>query len=367
MNKIKIICVVGARPNFMKIAPIMDVFSRHPAFGPMLVHTGQHYDEKMSDLFFRQLAIPRPDVNLEIGSGSHAVQTADVMKAFEPICIKEQPRAVLVVGDVNSTIACSLVASKLGIAVVHVESGLRSFDRKMPEEINRILTDSISDFLFVTEKSGIENLKREGVADERVFLVGNVMVDTLLKFRAKAEQSCRLEDWGVSDGQYATMTLHRPSNVDDPAVFGRLLGVIEEIQSQLAIVFPIHPRTRRNIEQMGFGSRIEAMKNLKLVEPIGYLEFLKLNAHARVVLTDSGGLQEETTALGVPCITMRENTERPSTVEIGTNQLTGTDPVAILAAWRRVKAGEFAHRGVPEFWDGKAAERIADILAAKLA
>ena len=362
----KIINVAGARPNFMKIAPLMEAFSAHRDTEAMLVHTGQHYDAKMSDQFFKQLGIPEPDVNLSIGSASHAVQTAEIMKAFEPVCLAEKPDAVLVVGDVNSTIACSLVASKLGIKLIHVEAGLRSFDRQMPEEINRVLTDSISDFLFVTERAGITNLKNEGVGDDRIYFVGHVMIDTLLKNLKKAESSDIMETLGVVAGEYCTMTMHRPSNVDDPEVFARLLDAIEVIQNDCPIILPIHPRTSNNAEKFGLSERIKSMKGLRIVEPMGYLDFLKLNAHAKAVVTDSGGLQEETTALQVPCITMRENTERPVTCDIGTNQLVGVDPAAIIAAWENVKAGKIKGE-IPELWDGKAAERIVDILAEKLA
>ncbi len=361
----KIICVAGARPNFMKIAPIMDAFLAHPDIEPLLVHTGQHYDEKMSDLFFRELGIPAPDINLEVGSGSHAVQTAEIMKAFEPVCLKHKPDYVLVVGDVNSTIACGLVAVKLGIGLIHVEAGLRSGDRSMPEEINRLLTDSISDLLFCTERSGVENLRREGVPESRVHLVGNVMIDTLLKNRDKAERSKVLEDMRLAAGGYATMTLHRPSNVDDAGVFSGILDAVAVIQRDLPIVFPIHPRTRKNLGLLGLKDHVEAMPNLRLVEPIGYLDFLKLNANAKLILTDSGGLQEEATILRVPCITIRENTERPITCEVGSNQLVGTRSEAILSAYERVKCGQYDQRGVPDLWDGRAANRIVEVLVAR--
>ncbi len=359
---IKIICVAGARPNFMKIAPIMDVFNKLPEFEPFLVHTGQHYDKKMSGLFFEELGIPKPDVNLGVGSGSHAVQTAEIMKAFEPVCLEQKPDYTLVVGDVNSTIACGMVAVKLGVKLIHVEAGLRSGDRTMPEEINRLLTDSISDLLFCSEKSGVTNLLREGVHESRIHLVGNVMIDTLLKNRKKAEKTTVLENLGLAPKQYATMTLHRPSNVDDKDVFTGILDAIEVVQKGMPILFPIHPRTRKNIDSFGLAKRVESMRNLRLIEPMGYLEFLKLNANAFVVLTDSGGLQEETTVLRVPCITLRENTERPVTCEVGSNQLVGTSPAAILAAYERVQSGDFAKREIPELWDGHAAERMANIL-----
>ncbi len=363
----KIINVVGARPNFMKIAPLMAAYKAHPQIEPVLVHTGQHYDERMSDLFFRQLEIPAPDLNLGIGSGSHAVQTAETMKAFEPVVLEHSPAAVVVVGDVNSTIACGLVAVKLGVRLVHVEAGLRSGDRSMPEEINRILTDAISDLLFCTEQSGVDNLRREGVSDGRIHLVGNVMIDTLLRNRAKADQATILQDMRLTERQFAVLTLHRPGNVDRPEVFAGILDALEEIQRDLPIVFPIHPRTRHNAEALGLWDRIAAMPNLRLTEPIGYLEFLKLTASARIILTDSGGIQEEATILKVPLLTLRENTERPITAELGTNQLVGTAPEAILAAYRRVRDGEFRAPQTPPLWDGKAAERIAALLARELA
>ncbi|MEN6626038.1 MAG: UDP-N-acetylglucosamine 2-epimerase (non-hydrolyzing) [Candidatus Sumerlaeia bacterium] len=360
----KIINVVGARPNFMKIAPIMEAYKPYPAIQPLLVHTGQHYDEKMSNLIFRDLGIPEPDMNLGVGGGSHAVNTAETMKAFEQVCLSEKPDAVLVVGDVNSTIACGLVAVKLGAKLIHVEAGLRSFDRGMPEEINRLLTDAISDYLFCSEPSGVENLKREGVADEKIFLIGNVMIDTLLKNLKKAQENRILEELGVEENRYAALTLHRPSNVDDPAVFERIVDALEVIQRDMPIIFPVHPRTRKNFEGTPLGERLRAMTNIILIEPVGYLEFLKCMASARIVLTDSGGIQEETTILHVPCLTLRENTERPVTVTEGTNQVVGMDTRVILEAYARVMRGEFQVR-TPPLWDGHAAERIVKILAEK--
>ena len=351
----------------MKIAPLMEAFQARPGLEAILVHTGQHYDERMSELFFRQLGICEPDINLGVGSASHAVQTAEIMKAFEPVALEHKPDVVLVVGDVNSTIACGLVAAKLGVKLVHVEAGLRSFDRSMPEEINRVLTDAISDLLFCTEQSGADNLRREGVPEERVFLVGNVMIDTLLKNKAKADASAILDELHLAPRGYAAMTLHRPSNVDDPAVFGRILDALEAIQQDLPIIFPIHPRTRKNIAAMGLAGRMEGMANLRLIDPAGYLDFLKLMSEAKVVLTDSGGIQEETTILKVPCLTLRENTERPITAEVGSNQVVGTDPQKILAAYRKVVSGEFGRPQTPPMWDGHAAERIARVLAEKLA
>ena len=362
----KIINVVGARPNLMKIAPLMEAYRSQPTIEPLLVHTGQHYDEQMSDLFFRQLGIPEPEINLEVGSASHAVQTAEIMKAFEQVMLKEKPDAVLVVGDVNSTIACGLVAVKLGAKLIHVEAGLRSFDRLMPEEINRLLTDAISDLLFCTEQSGVDNLLREGAPQEKIFLVGNVMIDTLLKNREKAEQSPIIEELKLTAGEYAVLTLHRPSNVDEPATFGRILDVLEEVQQDQPVIFPIHPRTRKNIAEFGLSSRIEAMTKLRLLDPVGYLDFLKLMSRARIVLTDSGGMQEETTILKVPCLTLRENTERPVTIELGSSQLVGADPEKILAAYRQVMSGQWREPGIPPLWDGQAALRIVNILAEKL-
>jgi len=361
-DMLKICCVCGARPNFMKIAPIVDAIAARDGARTLLVHTGQHYDERMSELFFGDLGIPEPDINLEVGSASHAVQTAEIMKRFEPICLEHRPDWVVVVGDVNSTIACALVAVKLGIKVAHVEAGLRSFDRDMPEEINRLLTDAISDLLFVTEQSGLDNLEREGIPGEKVHLVGNVMIDTQLKARDRAEQSTILADLDLTERNYAAMTLHRPSNVDDPEVFGRILDAIEIIAADMPVIFPIHPRTRKNLTALGLADRVDGITNLRLVEPLGYLDFMKLVAKASVVLTDSGGIQEETTILGVPCLTLRHNTERPITITAGTNRLTGPDPEAILAAYRDVrKANDFTGK-TPPLWDGCAAQRIVDIL-----
>jgi len=367
----KILNIVGARPNFMKIAPLMAEYSRCSGIEAVLVHTGQHYDEKMSDLFFRDLGIPKPDVNLGVGSGSHAVQTAEIMKAFEPVVLEYRPDAVLVVGDVNSTIACGLVAVKLGVKLVHVEAGLRSFDRSMPEEINRILTDSISDLLFCTERSGVDNLLKEGVARDRIHLVGHVMIDTLLKNLERARESKILDDLraqGCLNGEgFAVLTLHRPSNVDDPAVFSRILDALAAIQVDLPVLFPVHPRTRKNLATLGLMPRIDGLKNLHLLEPVGYLDFLKLTSSATVVLTDSGGIQEETTILKVPCITLRENTERPITVTAGSNQLAGTDTDKIVAAYRNAVGGKWRQPQVPPLWDGHAAERIVKVMLERLA
>jgi UDP-N-acetylglucosamine 2-epimerase (non-hydrolysing) len=359
---LKIINVVGARPNLMKVAPLMEAYERVDGIDPLLVHTGQHYDANMSDLFFRQLGIPEPQLNLGVGSGSHAVQTAEIMRAFEPVLLEHKPDAVLVIGDVNSTIACGLVAVKLGIRLVHVEAGLRSFDRGMPEEVNRVLTDAISDLLFCSEQSGVDNLRREGIPDAKVHFVGNVMIDTLLRHRERADQSKILEELAVGEGPYAVLTLHRPSNVDDPEILTGLLDVLEVVQSDMPVLLPAHPRTRDMLERFGLAKRAASFRNFRMIDPLGYLDFLRLMATARVVLTDSGGIQEETTILNVPCLTLRENTERPVTVELGTNQIVGQDPKQIVAAYRRVIDGEAAQGCVPPLWDGGAAERIVEIL-----
>lgn len=363
---IKLLNIVGARPNFMKIAPIIEAMNRRPSdFDHALVHTGQHYDERMSRAFFEDLGLPRPDVDLEVGSASHAKQTGQIMSVFEDVCLERRPDVVLVVGDVNSTLACTLTAKKLGIAVAHVEAGLRSRDMTMPEEINRLATDVLSDYLFTTDKLAGENLRSEGASVDRIHFVGNVMIDTLLKHRDKARDLPLLEQWGLRRNQYATLTLHRPSNVDDPAVLKSLIGVVEEVAAELPIVFPVHPRTRKRLEDLGLG-RLFGMpppaRGLWACEPLGYLEFLHLNQHSRMVMTDSGGLQEETTALGVPCLTLRPNTERPITCSEGTNQLVGNDPQAIRNAARKVLNSAPPNGRVPELWDGHAAERVAEVL-----
>ena len=360
---IKIICVCGARPNLMKIAPLMKAFSQSGKFQTLLVHTGQHYDENMSRLFFDELDIPKPDMNLEVGSASHAVQTAEIMKRFEPVVLDFKPDYVLVVGDVNSTIACGLVAVKLGVKLIHVEAGLRSFDRTMPEEINRLLTDSICDLLFVTEQSGFDNLAREGIDSNKVHFVGNVMIDTLMANRERAKKSDILNRLGLVEKGYAAITLHRPSNVDDIDKFTEIIAAFEEIQKDLKLVFPMHPRTRNNIRRSNLEKRIEAMTNLILLEPIGYVDFLHLMSNAALVMTDSGGIQEETTILQIPCMTLRENTERPVTVTEGTNRLVHIETEDILKHYNEMKAHNFEAKGrIPKFWDGKAAERIARII-----
>jgi len=354
----KLMIVAGARPNFMKIAPLMWELKRRPGIESFLVHTGQHYDQRMSELFFDELHIPHPDANLGVGSGSHAVQTAEVMKRIEPFVVEQMPDAMVVVGDVNSTIACALAAVKLGVPVAHVEAGLRSFDRSMPEEINRVLTDAISRWLFVSEPSGIENLRHEGVASERIYFVGNLMIDALLACRDRSEQSTILEQLELSGRPYGVLTLHRPSNVDDPHVFHNLASAIERLQQDLPIVFPVHPRTRKALAAW----EPTRMPNLRLTDPLGYLDFMKLLSHSRLVLTDSGGIQEETTVLGVPCLTLRTNTERPATVEQGTNQLVGMAPERIIVAALDALSRPKSSGRIPERWDGRAASRVADVL-----
>jgi len=366
---LKVLNIVGARPNFMKMAPIIEAMNKYPEqIQHLLVHTGQHYDEKMSKAFFDDLGIPKPDINLEVGSGSHAEQTARIMVAFEKVCLQEKPDLVIVVGDVNSTMACTITAKKLGIRVAHVEAGLRSRDMGMPEEINRLCTDVLCDYLFTTDYLADENLRAEGVAAEKIFFVGNVMIDTLLKHRVMASGLDIGKRLGLKPGRYATLTMHRPSNVDDKATLQGILEALKEISGEFPIIFPIHPRTRKMAEQFGLShyfNQSDKVQGIWLTEPLGYLDFLHLNMHARMVLTDSGGLQEETTVLGVPCITMRHNTERPITCEIGSNVLVGNDGKKILAAARKVLAGDAPKGQIPEKWDGHAAERIVEVLLEK--
>ncbi len=358
----KIINVVGARPNFMKIAPIMREMDRGAGLSPMLLHTGQHYDEAMSKVFFEDLGLPQPDIYLGVGSGSHAEQTARVMIEFEQVVNREQPDLIVVVGDVNSTIACTLVAAKLGVSVAHVEAGLRSFDRRMPEEINRIVTDALADLLFTSEKGAEDNLTREGIAREKIHFVGNVMIDSLLHSLKRAEQSSILELYQITPGQYAVLTLHRPSNVDEQDALISILDALDKIQKWIPIVFPMHPRTKARIESFELSSRVAKMEHLFVTPPLGYLDFIRLFSKSRFVLTDSGGLQEETTALGIPCITLRENTERPITVTEGTNMLVGSDREALLSETRAILEGEGKSGRIPELWDGKAAERIVSVI-----
>ncbi|HEX5127966.1 MAG TPA: UDP-N-acetylglucosamine 2-epimerase (non-hydrolyzing) [Rhodocyclaceae bacterium] len=358
--------VAGARPNFMKIAPIVRALqARADLFDFRIIHTGQHYDRDMSDVFFEELGIPQPDYHLECGGGSHAEQTAKILIAFEKICLdaKPQPDCVLVVGDVNSTLACSIVAKKLHIAVAHVEAGLRSGDMSMPEEINRLVTDSISDWFFCTEPAGVDNLLREGKDSSKVFHVGHVMVDNLLyqaeKLTAADKSSFESEKLKQKlGGRYGVVTLHRPSNVDDPATLKELAGALTAIAQKMPLVFPVHPRTRGNLEKFG----LDLGGNIHLTKPLSYMEFLNLWKDASLILTDSGGLQEETTALGIPCLTLRENTERPITLDEGTNTLVGTSSSAIIAEASKVTLGQGKQGRRPKLWDGKAAVRIVNIL-----
>ncbi len=365
-NYLKILNVVGARPNFMKMAPIIKAMNRYPdQIEHLLVHTGQHYDEQMSRAFFDDLGMPRPDIDLGVGSGSHAEQTGQVMVKFEQVCLQEKPDLVMVVGDVNSTMACTITAKKLGIRVAHVEAGLRSRDMTMPEEINRLCTDVLCDYLFTTDPGADENLRAEGVAAEKIIFVGNVMIDTLLQHKAMAEKLTTGRDMGLAAGQYAVLTLHRPSNVDDKETLNGIFEALISIAEQLPIVFPIHPRTRKMMDAFGLAHYLEPREDgegLLVTEPLGYLDFLHLIMNARMVLTDSGGLQEETTVLGVPCITLRHNTERPITVEQGTNVVIGNDKHRILAAANDVLEGRAVGGRVPEKWDGKTAERIVEWL-----
>ena len=403
--QIKIVTVVGARPNFMKAAPVLQAIrqrnekkgARALKIQHLLVHTGQHYDALMSDRFFSDLNLPRPDVYLGVGSGSQGSQTAEILRKFEDVVTQEWPDVVVVVGDVNSTVACALATAKLPVSanrrrplIAHIEAGLRSFDRMMPEEINRIVTDHLSDLLFVTEKSGLVNLRREGISDKKIFFVGNTMIDSLLAFQERADESSILDSFGLraetsrngSRGAvqpYALLTLHRPSNVDEKAAFLKILRGLENLSSQLPIVFPVHPRTRKRIEEFGLQQYFEiseaaglapitapvaptGAQGIRLADPLGYIDFLCVMKHARLVLTDSGGIQEETTCLGVPCVTIRENTERPVTVKRGTNVVAGTSIQGIRKAIRQ-QIGRKIRPRVPEKWDGKTAQRIVEILA----
>jgi UDP-N-acetylglucosamine 2-epimerase (non-hydrolysing) len=348
-----ILHIVGARPNFMKVAPVLIALKGRKNVAQTLVHTGQHYDVNMSDVFFQQLGIPAPDVNLAVGSGSHAKQTAEVMIRLEPVIEERRPDIVLVYGDVNSTVATVLVCSKLGIQIGHVEAGLRSFDRTMPEEINRLVTDQLADLLFTPSEDGDQNLRREGIAAEKIFRVGNVMIDSLVRL-LPAAQKTKVEGLPA---RYALVTLHRPANVDDPVTLKGILESLLEVSRDLTVVFPAHPRTRQRIADFGLNS-----EHLRVLDPLPYVDFVGLQTRATVVITDSGGIQEETTYLGIPCITMRENTERPITVSMGTNVLVGRDPEKLRAELSRVLSGN-AKKGIaPPLWDGKTGERIADVI-----
>jgi len=359
---VKVVHIVGARPNFMKVAPVLNALKVHRRVVQTLVHTGQHYDANMSDVFFQQLSIPAPDVNLDVGSGTHARQTADVMIRFEPVVLKAKPDIVLVYGDVNSTVAAALVCAKLGIRIGHVEAGLRSFDRTMPEEINRLITDQLADMLFTPSEDADLNLRNEGIAAEKVFLVGNVMIDSLVRLLPIAQ---RLNDNRRNHNRmperYVLVTLHRPSNVDDSATLKGLLELLLEVNCDLSVVFPVHPRTRQRIAEFGFNA-----DRLRLFDPLPYIEFLALQARSTMVITDSGGIQEETTYLGVPCLTVRDNTERPITVSKGTNVLVGRNPERLRTEICNVLAGKAKKGTVPPLWEGHAGERIANVLAGQL-
>ena len=351
----------------MKVAPIHRAFQKYrDSIQHFIVHTGQHYDQAMSKVFFEDLELPNPNVYLGVGSGSHAQQTAKIMVEFEKVVEEQRPDLVLVVGDVNSTLACSLVGAKMGVRVAHVEAGLRSFDRTMPEEINRLATDAVADFLFVSEPSGVKNLKHEGISDEKIFFVGNVMIDSLIYYRQKAKRSEVPKTLGLKPHQYILVTIHRPSNVDQKLSLQRIFSVLQRLSERLTVVFPIHPRTRKMIGQFGMEESVRAIPNLILTDPLGYLDFLSLMDSAAVLITDSGGIQEETTYLQVPCLTLRENTERPITVEEGTNQLCGADLESVVPKCFDVMDGKAKRGTVPELWDGHAAERIVSIIVERI-
>lgn len=361
----KIISVVGARPNFMKVAPLHKAFGKYKAsIDHLICHTGQHYDEKMSRIFFEDLELPKPDFYLGVGSGTHAEQTAAIMIKFEKILIDQEPDLIIVVGDVNSTIACTLTASKMNIKTAHVEAGLRSFDRNMPEEINRMLTDTVSDYLFVTEESGLANLRKEGVSDKKVFFTGNVMIDSLSYYINKARDQNILVDLSVENKNYVLVTLHRPSNVDIENQAKKLVDLLNKLAARRKVIFPIHPRTKKNWEKFNLIGNLN--REIMLLDPLGYLDFLTLEKNAELVITDSGGIQEETTYLGVQCITLRDSTERPVTVDIGTNHLPGRDIKLAEKSVIDILNGKIKQGKIPELWDGKAAERIAEILSSEL-
>lgn len=359
-----ILHVIGARPNFMKVAPVMGALSAYAAVHQTLVHTGQHYDVNMSDVFFQQLGLPEPDANLGVGSGSHAEQTAQVMLRFENVVLTQQPDLVLVYGDVNSTLAASLVCAKLGISTGHVEAGLRAFDRTMPEEINRVLTDQLADLLFTPSSDGDENLMREGIDPQKVHLVGNVMIDTVIRLLPSAMSTWRQSQWREWEGRrYVLTTLHRPSNVDDPVVLQSFLDAFGEISREIPVIFPLHPRTRQRFDSAAYTARFP---QVHLAQPLGYLEFLALQKFAVAVITDSGGVQEETTYLGIPCLTVRNNTERPVTVTVGTNTLVGQDMQRLLQEVGQILSGGGKRGQIPPLWDGRAGERIAAVIVREL-
>lgn len=366
-KRIKIINVVGARPNFVKIAPLIKEYKNYPEIESVLVHTCQHHDKNMNDVFFKDLEITEPDYNLGvINETVRSKQITKIMTAFERVCLKEKPDLVLVVGDVNSTIACALASYKLGIKLAHVEAGLRSFDKTMPEETNRIKTDIMSDLLFVSENSGLKHLKEEGISAGRYFFVGNIMIDSLLLFKKKIEAAKSYKKYNLKKGNYAVLTLHRPHNVDNKKDLDHMLSVIEKLQKKLSIVMPLHPRTKNRIKKFNLSERINNMKNLIMTNPLGYIDFMSLVINSRLVLTDSGGIQEETTFLKIPCITLRNNTERPITIEKGTNVLVGSNKDRIIEMFDKVLEGKWKKGKIPEFWDGGTAKRITKIIVDKL-
>lgn len=360
----RILVAAGARPNFVKVAPLMRALQSVSGVEAVLVHTGQHYDYRMSASFFEDLALPEPDIHLGVGSGSHGEQTGRILAAFEDVLVKDPPAAVVVVGDVNSTLACGLAAAKCCVPVAHVEAGLRSFDRTMPEEINRVLTDAVADYLFTHSKDADENLRREGAPEDRIFRVGNVMIDTLREFEDTARSRNVAGRFGLKAGSYAVCTLHRPSNVDDESTLRNILRILEALQRECTVILPVHPRTQMRLQSFGLATTLFGQQKIQAVEPLGYLDFLGLMATAALVLTDSGGVQEETTVLGVPCLTLRECTERPVTVTMGTNAVVGTEPDRVLGAAQRALTGDWPRGTLPEGWDGHAADRIAAILCA---
>lgn len=366
----KIILVAGARPNFMKIAPLIWEIKKRKKSQKKIkykfIHTGQHYDIQMSDIFFKDLNLPTSDINLGVGSASHAVQTANIMIKFEKVCLEEQPDLIVVVGDVNSTIACTLVAVKLGIKVAHVEGGLRSFDRTMPEEINRILTDSIADYIFTTCDDANKNLKREGVDRKKIHFVGNIMIDTLLNFKKEAVEKQTHKKFGLNKKNYAVLTLHRPSNVDEKESLEKILKAIEKVSAKIPVLFLIHPRTRKFIENYNLFSNFNDSSYIIFEKPLGYLEFLNIMINAKFLMTDSGGIQEETTALKIPCLTLRKNTERPITIKLGTNTLVANDEDKILINVKKIMKNNYKNDSrIPKYWDGNVAKRIINIIINK--
>lgn len=365
-KKILITSIAGARPNFIKIAPILSEIKKSSSIHSSLIHTGQHHDFLLSELFFRELSIKEPDTYLGVGSSSHAVQTGRIMIGLEKEFIKTKPDLVLVVGDVNSTLAASLTCAKMGIPVAHIEAGLRSHDPLMPEEINRIVTDRLSEYLFTTSEDAGVNLEKEGIEKRKIFFTGNVMIDTLVKLTPKAKNlNSQLPEFGITKGGYALLTLHRPSNVDDRLIFLRIIKALYHIAKYIPIVFPVHPRTEKRIEQYKLKHYFKA-SNIILTKPLGYLENLNLMLNSKFVLTDSGGIQEETTVLKIPCLTLRENTERPVTAEIGSNTVVGTNTERILTAFEKIMSGKYKRGKIPKYWDGKASQRIVRILESKL-